>query len=597
MLDPSQVGAASLVYSTYLGGLAFDQGLGIAVDGAGNAYVTGSTRSTNFPLTASAYQSALGGSQDAIVAKIAPPTGGGPALLVYSTYLGGIGSDSGQGIAVDAAGNAYVTGFTNSTNFPTTPATAYQAVSGGSLDAFVAKLNPTLSGAASLVYSTYLGGTSGDQAVGIAVDAAGNAYVSGFTSSTNFPTANALTGCGTGVNVGTGGDTFVSKLDPTLAGAASLLYSTFLGGGSQEFGGGIAVDGFGSAYVTASTTSTNFPLTAGAYQSAFGGGQDAFVAKLGVVSPTFCVTVNLAGGGTGTVTSSPAVITCPGTCEASFPSGSVDLTANATGTSTFGGWSGCDTATGLTCTLTMNAPKSVMATFNAPVPPFTVTVNVQGTGTGIVTSDPAGLTCTSGSCSQSFTTPVTLTAQGTNGSTFAGWSGGCSGSGTCSVSSTQSVTATFSGGGGPGGGGPGCNMVGRVHGNQNYKATISGKTVNVHVEVHGDCDYDKKTNMIFLHHAMVHVVVDGGPPLINAKQNDNGKHTDVKSVTLSPGPPPAIGTPTAIVEGIYDAIPFKVTLTDSGKGNKDDTVVVMMPVLSVPITGSAPHDNVHIDFK
>ena len=146
------------------------------------------------------------------------------------------------------------------------------------------------------------------------------------------------------------------------------------------------------------------------------------------------------------------------------------------------------------------------------------------------------------------------------------------------------------------GGEPGCNMVGHVHGNQNYKAIISGRRVNVHVEADGDCDQDKKGGPVFLHHAMVHVVVDG-LPLINAR------HSDVKSVTLSPGPPPATGTPTAIVEGIYNTIPFKVTLTDGDKGDKDcrgdkdDTVVVMMPVLPVPITGSAPHNDVHIDFK
>src|SRR5437867_4409279 len=153
-----------LFYSTYLGGSDDEVGARIAVDAAGNAYVTGFTCSINFPTTAGVFQATSGGSCDVFVTKL-NPTGSG---LVYSTYLGGSDDDGGSGIAVDATGNAYVTGFTGSTNFPTTLG-AFQTASGGQGDGFVTKVNSTGSG---LVYSTYLGGGGRDFSLGIAVDAA-----------------------------------------------------------------------------------------------------------------------------------------------------------------------------------------------------------------------------------------------------------------------------------------------------------------------------------------------------------------------------------------------------------------------------------------
>src|SRR5439155_726812 len=174
---------SALVYSTYLGGSGPDDGKGIAVDAAGNAYVTGSTASSNFPTTIGAFQTIKGGSGNAFVTKL-NPTG---SALVYSTYLGGSGAigDYGAGIAVDAAGNAYVTGITSSSDFPTT-AGAFQTTFGGGLyDIFVTKLEPTGS---ALVYSTYLGWSALDKGYGMAVDTSGNAYVAGLTYSTDFPT-------------------------------------------------------------------------------------------------------------------------------------------------------------------------------------------------------------------------------------------------------------------------------------------------------------------------------------------------------------------------------------------------------------------------
>jgi Beta-propeller repeat len=259
-----------LVYSTYLGGNVFDNGYGIAVDGSGNAYVTGSTKSANFPTTTGAFQTSYGGSGnfEAFVTKLnASGTG-----LVYSTYLGGNNGDDGYGIAVDASGDAYVTGETSSANFPTIPG-AFQTSYGGGGDAFVTKLNASGTG---LVYSTYLGGSSGDNGYGIAVDGSGNAYVTGYTGSNNFPTTPGAfqTSYGGGPY-----DAFVTKLNAT---GTALVYSTYLGGNDSDYGMGIALDSSGNAYVAGETKSTNFPTTADAFQSSYGGGAtyDAFVTKL-----------------------------------------------------------------------------------------------------------------------------------------------------------------------------------------------------------------------------------------------------------------------------------------------------------------------------
>jgi hypothetical protein len=259
---------SALIYSTYLGGSELDTGIDIAVDSAGNAYVTGYTTSTNFP-TANAFQGTYGnpdsfGFGDAFVTKFNPAG----SALVYSTYLGGNGGDSGRAVAVDSVGDVYVIGGTNSGNFPTT-AGAFQSTNSGLGDAFVTKLNPAGS---ALIYSTFLGGSDreGHETYGLAIDSAGNAYVTGSTSSTNFPTANAFQGTLAGVR-----DIFVAKLNATGSG---LIYSTYLGGSDFDYVAGIAVDPAGSACVTGYTSSANFP-TANAFQNTFGGIVNAVVAK------------------------------------------------------------------------------------------------------------------------------------------------------------------------------------------------------------------------------------------------------------------------------------------------------------------------------
>jgi beta-propeller repeat-containing protein len=258
---------SALIYSTYLGGTDSDLGIGIAIDASGNAYVSGETRSTDFPTFRGAQPASGGGYYDAFVAKL----NAAGSAFVYSTYLGGSGPDFGAGIAVDASGSAYVTGLTESVDFPTV--NALQPAYAGGQDAFVTKLNDTGS---ALAYSTYLGGTRRDYGRRIAVDSSGNAYVTGTTSSSDFPTVNRVQAW-QGLD-----DAFVTKLSSS---GSSLIYSTYLGGGGffgvgSDYGSDIALDASRGVYVVGSTSSTKFP-TVHPVQAAYGGGPyDAFVAKI-----------------------------------------------------------------------------------------------------------------------------------------------------------------------------------------------------------------------------------------------------------------------------------------------------------------------------
>lgn len=269
-----------LEYSTFLGGTSHDYGAAIAVDSGGNAYIIGTTQSTNFPTRAGSFDRTFnGGVVDVFVTKL-NPTG---TALVYSTFLGGTpapvpagGSDPfefGRAIAVDAAGSAYVAGQTTSANFPITGNAFDRSLNVGTFDAtdaFVTKLNAAGSG---LVYSTFLGGTDIDDALAIAVDESGQAYVGGETGSTNFPTtAGAFDRSINGAF-----DAFVVKLN---AAGSALVYSTFIGGTEVEFVEDIAVAG-GNAYVTGPTRSPNFPTTAGAFDTTQNGiAFDSFILKL-----------------------------------------------------------------------------------------------------------------------------------------------------------------------------------------------------------------------------------------------------------------------------------------------------------------------------
>ena len=272
IIDPA------ISYSTLLGGSGADAANALAVDSTGAAYLAGFTESNNFP-TANPAQNFNAGSNDVFVAKLSPDGTG----LVYCTYLGGSGDDRAYGIAVDTAGAVYVTGSTTSQNFPVV--FPLQSKLAGERNAFVLKL---AAAGNSLVYSTYLGGSSSDSGNGIAVDAAGNAYVVGDTTSVNFPASGWQS-----ANRG-GQDAFVAKLS---ADGSRLTYSTYLGGSSTDHGAAIAVDATGEAWIAGSTWSADFPV-ANAFQSALGGGQDAFVARLAADgnSLLFCSYLGGSGG-------------------------------------------------------------------------------------------------------------------------------------------------------------------------------------------------------------------------------------------------------------------------------------------------------------
>ena len=254
-----------LIYSTFIGGSSTDIENGLAIDPSGNAYVTGRTYSSDYPTTSGSYDTTQNGHYDIFVTKL---NSNGSALL-YSTFIGGSLGDYGRDIAVDTSGNAYVTGFTYSTNFPTTTG-AYDTSHNGNADAFVLKLN---SAGTALSYSTYIGGSGYDESYGIALDTSSNAYITGDTSSSNFPTTTgAYDTSHNGV-----GDAFIAKLNSA---GSSLTYSTYIGGTDNELGFDIAVDDSNNAYVTGWTKSTDFPTTVGAYNTSHNGGFDAFITKL-----------------------------------------------------------------------------------------------------------------------------------------------------------------------------------------------------------------------------------------------------------------------------------------------------------------------------
>ncbi len=264
-----------LVYSTFLGGSDWDYSHGIVVDASGCAYVTGYTKSFDFPVTPGAYDTTFNGSHyDAFVTKVNASGGG----LVYSTFLGGSRGDGGDGIAVDASGCAYVTGKADSSDFPVTPG-AYDTTHNNGSDVFVTKLDTS---GGDLVYSTFLGGSSSDYNHGIAVDAEGCAHVTGTTRSSDFP---VTTGAYDTTFNGVYRDTFVTKLNTS---GGDLVYSTFLGGNDWDYGFGIAVDSSGCAYVTGDTESIDFPMIPGAYDTTFNGGlRDAFVTKLSLITKCY----------------------------------------------------------------------------------------------------------------------------------------------------------------------------------------------------------------------------------------------------------------------------------------------------------------------
>ncbi|MCB0206697.1 MAG: SBBP repeat-containing protein, partial [Anaerolineae bacterium] len=265
-----------LDYASFLGGSRFEEGTDIDVDDTGDATVTGTTYSTDFPTTPNAFDPDYnGGTSDAFVARL----NSAGSELEYSTFLGGSRQDVGSAITLDAANNAYVTGESNSGNFPTTPG-AFDTSANGEGDVFVVKLNPAGSQA---TYATFLGGSDVDRGDGITVDEANSAYVTGSTYSSNFP----ISPDSFDVTLGGYKDAFVARLNPT---GSELSYASFLGGNGEDSSGedsglAIAVDDSGRVYVIGETDTEDFPTMPGSFDPSYNGYDDAFAVKLDVYVP------------------------------------------------------------------------------------------------------------------------------------------------------------------------------------------------------------------------------------------------------------------------------------------------------------------------
>jgi len=307
-----------ILYSTYIGGNNRDVPLSIAVDSAGNAYIAGFTYSANFPITSGALRSSFSGQSKAFVLKLNPSGNG----FVYSTFLGGSGDDYATGIAVDAVGQAYLSGYTASVDFPVSSKAFQSSYGGGASDGFFAKLNAAGS---QLIYATYLGGIGNDTAFAVALDPAANVYLTGQTQSSNFPVLNALQ------PTYSESDAFVVKLNAS----SQVLYSTYLGGTGSNTGTGIAADAAGNAYVAGYTNAPDFPVTSNAYQLSNHGSYDTFVAKLSSDGSTILSATYF--GGTASERSSGIALDGSGNVFVAGSSSSMDLPLQAPVQASYGG--------------------------------------------------------------------------------------------------------------------------------------------------------------------------------------------------------------------------------------------------------------------
>lgn len=269
-----------LIYSTYLGGNQLDYATSMFVDSAGNAYLTGYTKSTDFDITSGAYQTSLTGQYDIFVTKINPFTNS----LIYSTFIGGSGNDFSFDIAINSNGEAFLVGYTSSNNFPVTSG-VFQNSYAGYFDVVVTGLNAS---GTNLLFSTYLGGSNEDIGMGIYLDALNNIYLTGYTNSNNFDVTTGAFQTTPGGNY----DVFVTKMNNN---GSSLIYSTYVGGSQSDYGNDIKVDQYGYAYVTGHTFSNNFDVTTSVYQSTPGGGADAFLTKLNMTGNSLVFSTYLGG--------------------------------------------------------------------------------------------------------------------------------------------------------------------------------------------------------------------------------------------------------------------------------------------------------------
>ncbi|MCZ2113385.1 MAG: SBBP repeat-containing protein [Anaerolineae bacterium] len=423
---------SALVYSTFLGGNDVDYAKTIALDAAGNAYAIGTTFSANFPTTSGAFRPGpLSGLSDVFVVKLGPAGNS----LAYSTFLGGSNRDYGLGIAVDGAGSAYATGYTYSTNFPTTAGAYITSHRGGSIDAFVTKLKPDGSGP---VYSTYLGGSDVDYGYAIAVDAAGGAYVTGDTKSSNFPTTpDKIHGRARDY------DAYVLRLNPAGDG---LVYATFLGGAvtgdtidkkADDRGQGIALAGGSAVYVTGLTKSIDFPTTTGAFSTTYNGGRsDVFVAKVATAPVCYKLTLGHTGNGDDPAANPAQSANCP---AGQYVAGeSISLTAAPASGWRVKSWSGTtnNSSTATTNSATMPAAAHTVSVTYEQIPVcYALTLSHSGQG-----SNPAANPTNSTGCPANqylAGETISLTAVPAPGWRVKSWSGTANDS---STATTNSVT-------------------------------------------------------------------------------------------------------------------------------------------------------------
>ncbi len=459
----------TLVASTTLGGSAIDAARAVTVTTTGDIYVAGYTASSDYPTISGAYQAPSQGGYDAFVSKLDSSLGS----LLASTYLGGNTWDYAYSLALDGSGDVYVTGISQSSNFPTTPG-AYQVARSTGYDAYVAKLN---SGLGSLLASTFLGGSSADYAYALTLDAGGNVYVTGATWSADFPTTSGAydTSFNGGQLYGGYADAFASKFNGELN---TLSASTYLGGSGYDKARAVAIASGGEVYVAGHTWSSDFSAATGAYNT-LSGSYDAFAAKLdSALSSPAASPLNISatpisydfgnvdvGGSssvqtftltnTGSTVIAPA-ITISGTGGSEFRTQTDNCsgqTLSPSGTCTVQAIFSPSNEGTMSAYLLISSTDPGVATLNVTltgtgvVQQYTLTIN-RTTGMGRVTSQDRGLSCGT-DCAEAYNagTQVTLHAQPQWGATFAGWSGGgCSGSGDCTLTlnADTTVTAVFS---------------------------------------------------------------------------------------------------------------------------------------------------------
>jgi hypothetical protein len=284
--DTKELVIDPLLASTFIGGSNYDYAYSIALDSSGNVFVTGMTLSNNYPVTPGAYSTSHNTGYDVMISKLNRTL----SSFLASTFIGGQGDDRASSIAIDSTGDVYISGYTQSTDYPTTVGAYDSTYNGGYYDIYVSKLDSTLSG---LLASTFIGGGLLDYGMAVAIDSTGNVYISGYTQSTDYP---ATAGAYDVTYNGGENDIFISKFNSTLN---SLLASTFIGGGSYESGRSIAIDSADNIYIVGDTYSTNYPATAGAYDVTYNGGYyDIFVSKFNSTLSSLLASTLIGGNGT-----------------------------------------------------------------------------------------------------------------------------------------------------------------------------------------------------------------------------------------------------------------------------------------------------------